>query len=138
MLLAFSLVLAVFAFSREARAAAQSHEQAGRVAAEEWLKLVDAGSFPESWQKLEPAFGKKVGKKKWVAGLNEIRGPLGKLTSRSLKSAEYTKELSGAPEGEYVVIEFSAAFEKKKEATEKVTLLLGADLTWRVAGYSVK
>ncbi|MSU59075.1 MAG: DUF4019 domain-containing protein [Pedosphaera sp.] len=138
LLLPLAFVVFLFATPPGLRAAPQSHEQAGRAAAEEWLALVDAGKFAESWQKLDPAFGKKVGKRKWTSGLNAIRGPLGKLTLRTLKSAEYTKELSGAPEGEYVVVQFTAAFERKKEATEKVTLILGRDLFWRVAGYSVK
>ena len=131
-------MMALLVWAVDGRAAPLSNEQAGRTAADEWLVLVDAGKLPESWQKLEPAFAKKVGKKKWTSALSEIRSPLGKLTSRALKSAEYTKELSGAPEGEYVIVQFTSSFERKKEATEKVTLLLGRDLFWRVAGYSVK
>ena len=107
---ALSLLLA----PHELRAEPQTHEQAGRAAAEEWLALVDTGKTVESWQKLDPAFAKKVGKKKWVSGVNEIRGPLGKLSSRTLKSVEYTKELSGAPEGEYVIVQFTSSFERKK------------------------
>jgi hypothetical protein len=136
--IALPLALALFALPSQAQTSAQSHEQAGRAAAEQWLAIVDAGKADESWEKLEPAFAKKVGRKKWASALAEIRNPLGKLTSRKVKSAEYTKELSGAPEGEYVVVQFASAFEHKKEATEKVTLFLGRDLLWRVAGYSVK
>jgi len=131
-------MMALLVLALDGRAVPLSNEQAGRTAADEWLVLVDAGKLPESWQKLEPAFAKKVGKKKWTSALNEIRSPLGKLTSRALKSAEYTKELPGAPEGEYVIVQFTSSFERKKEATEKVTLLLGRDLFWRVASYSVK
>ena len=119
-------------------AAAPPPQDAGRTAAEEWLVLVDAQKYAESWQKLDPAFAKKVGKKKWTSSMTEIRERVGKLTSRQFNSAEYTKELPGAPEGEYVIVEFDCTFEKKKTATERVTLILGRDLYWRVAGYAVK
>ena len=119
-------------------AVASKPEQEARAAAEEWLALVDGNKFVESWQKLDPGFAKKVSKKKWTASLVEIRGPLGKLNSRTLKSAEYTKELPGAPEGEYVVLQFDVTFDRRKAATEKVTMILGKDLLWRAAGYSVR
>lgn len=121
-----------------AHAAAPTNEEAARAVAEEWLALVDGGKFVESWQKLDPAFAKKVGKKKWTSSMTDIRGRVGKLMSRKFRSAEYSKELPGAPEGEYVVVQFDSALEKKPAATEKVILILGRDLNWRVAGYAVK
>ncbi len=121
-----------------ALAAAPTNEQAARAAAEEWLPLVDGGKYVQSWEKLDPAFQKKVSKKKWPASLTEIRARVGKLTARKFNAAEYSKELSGAPEGEYVVVRFDCAFEKRAAATEKVVLILGRDLNWRVAGYLVK
>lgn len=120
------------------RAGTPTPQEAAQAAVEPWLALVDAGNFAESWQKLDPAFAKRVGKKKWVTSLAEIRGRAGKLVSRKLKSAESTKELPGAPEGEYVVLQFETVFAQKHASTEKVTLILGRDLNWRVAGYAVK
>ncbi len=131
------LLFAIF-IANSTHAVAPKPEDVARTAAEEWLALVDGGKFVESWQKLDPGFAKKVSKKKWTASLTEIRGPLGKLDSRTLKSAEYTKELPGAPEGEYVVLQFAVIFDRKKVATEKVTMILGKDLLWRAAGYSVR
>ena len=134
----FAVVLALFSTPHCALAAAPTNEQAARAAAEEWLPLIDAGQYPESWQKLDPAFAKKVGKKKWASSMTEIRQRVGKLQSRKFNSAEYSKELPGAPEGEYVVVQFESQFEKKPAASEKVILILGRDLFWRVAGYAVK
>ena len=73
-----------------------------------------------------------------MSSMTEIRGRVGKLSSRKFNSADYTKELPGAPEGEYVIVRFDCVFEKKTTATEKVTLILGRDLYWHVAGYAVK
>ncbi|MCU0783252.1 MAG: DUF4019 domain-containing protein [Verrucomicrobia bacterium] len=113
-------------------------EDAAQPAAAEWLALVDAGRFVESWEKMSPGFKKKISKRKWKSTVEEIRKPLGKFTTRKLKSAEYSKELPGAPEGEYVILRYDAAFERKPAAVEKTTLILGEDLNWRVSSYAVK
>lgn len=103
-----------------------------------WLRLVDTNQLDQSWEEMSPSFKSEVSKRKWKATITEIRKPLGKVLSRKPKSAEYTKELPGAPEGEYVVVQFETAFEKRPAATEKLTLMLGSDLTWRVSSYRVK
>ena len=117
---------------------AADREQAAQTAAGQWLALVDAAKYPESWDSMATYFKAEVGKRKWASTVAEIRKPSGKVLSRKLKSAEYSKELPGAPEGEYVVLKFDVAFEQKPSAVETVTVLLGQDLLWRVSGYAVK
>jgi hypothetical protein len=113
-------------------------ETAAQRAAEKWLALVDGGKDAESWEQMSAPFKKEVSKRKWMATIGEIRKSPGKLVSRKLKSAEYSKELPGAPEGEYVVAKFDTAFERKPAAVETVILVLGQDLIWRVSSYAVK
>jgi len=113
-------------------------EDATQPVAVEWLALVDTGKYLESWEKMSLGFKKEVSKRKWKSTVEKIRGPLGKFASRKLKSAEYSKELPGAPEGEYVVLQYDSAFERKPAAVEKLTLILGQDLDWRVSSYAVK
>jgi len=103
-----------------------------------WLRLVDTNKYDQSWEEMSESFKSEVSKRKWKSTIAKIRKPLGKLLSRKPRSAEYTKELPGAPEGEYVVVQFEAAFEKKSAATEKVIMMLGKDLIWRVSSYAVK
>jgi hypothetical protein len=55
-----------------------------------------------------------------------------------LKSKQYAEELPGAPDGEYVVIEYETSFERKKNGTETITLMKDTDGEWRAAGYFVK
>jgi len=121
------------AFGVEARP-----EDAAQPAAAAWLALVDAGKFMESWEAMSPGFKKKVSQRKWKSIVEEIRKPPGKFTTRKLKSAEYSKELPGAPEGEFVMLQYDSAFERKPAAVEKITLILGQDLNWRVSSYAVK
>ena len=119
-------------------AAETKPEVAAQEAAEKWLALVDGSKDADSWEQMSAPFKKEVSKRKWKSTIGGIRQPLGKPVSRKLKSAEYTKELAGAPEGEYVVARFDTAFEHKPAALETVTLLLGQDLIWRVSSYTVK
>jgi hypothetical protein len=46
--------------------------------------------------------------------------------------------LPGAPDGEYVVLHFNAAFDKKMAALETITVLREQDGQWRVVGYFVR
>lgn len=107
-------------------------------AAEHWLALIDAGKFAESWESAAAYFKKAVPKEKWESSLGAIRQPLGALVSREFKSAKYSKSLPGAPDGDYVVLQFFTSFEHKKEAVETVTPMLDKDGKWRVSGYFIK
>jgi hypothetical protein len=46
--------------------------------------------------------------------------------------------LPGAPDGEYVVFDYSSSFEQKSAANERVTTVKDTDGVWRVVGYFVK
>jgi hypothetical protein len=70
--------------------------------------------------------------------MQNFRQPLGKVKSRQLMSRKYTKTLPGAPDGEYVVIQYKSSFENKKVAIETVTPMLDKDGNWRVSGYYIK
>jgi hypothetical protein len=113
-------------------------EQQAVPAVEAWLALVDAGKYAESWKSAAAYLKNVVKEKQWTATMSPVRKPLGKLVSRKLKSAEFTRELPGAPDGEYVVIQFTTEFANKASATETVTPMKEKDGQWRVAGYLIK
>jgi len=118
--------------------ASEEKENKAVKAAEEWLTLVDGGKYNESWETLAVYFKKSVSKGKWGQMLTAAREPFGKMLSRGLKSKIYTTSLPGAPDGEYVVIEFMTSFENKKSAIETVTPMLDKNGKWRVAGYYIR
>jgi len=66
-----------------------------------------------------------------------VRKPLGNVESRVLLSAVEKKSLPGAPDGEYVVIQFKTAFSNKRDSVETVTPMKSGE-AWRVSGYSIK
>lgn len=134
-------VIALFAIlatsGRAVFAAAKPEEEAQR-SAEQWLALVDSGKYAESWKTAASYFQTAVPQAHWEHSLGGVRKPLGDLVSRKLKSAHYTKSLPGAPDDEYVVLQFDASFTNKKTAVETVTPMLEKDGTWKVSGYFIK
>lgn len=99
---------------------------------------MDSGKYAESWQEAAPVFKAAVTKEQWQGVLRGSRDPLGKMLSRKLKSATYTTTLPGAPDGEYVVIQYESGFEHKQSAVETVTPMLDKDGKWKVSGYYIK
>lgn len=115
----------------------ETEDQAVSVA-HEWLDLVDRGEYSESWQQAASLFRSAVTVEQWQQALEAARRPLGETKSRKLKGAKYVTSLPGAPDGEYVVIQFDASFANKEEAVETVTPMKDEDGVWRVSGYYIK
>lgn len=121
--------------SRESNPAA---EKAAIASAQAWLDLVDAGSYAKSWEAAAAYFKTAVSQADWEKAVQAVRPPLGKLISRQIKSQQYATSMPGAPDGEYVVIQYDSTFENKAHAIETVTPMLDKDGQWRVSGYYIK
>lgn len=131
-----SVAILASASAQSARAAGT--EAAAEAAALEWLHLVDAGKYAESWDTAAPYFKSNVPQERWVSLSGTVRAPLGEVKSRSLSSAKFTHSLPGAPDAQYVVMQFSTSFEHKADATETVTTIKDAGRQWRVVGYYIR
>jgi hypothetical protein len=116
----------------------QKSEELAQKSAEAWLSLADSGKYAESWQNASTYFRANVSQTQFVSALTGARQPLGKLVSRKLKKATYTKTAPGAPDGEYVVIQYETSFADKASAVETITPMLDKDGQWRVSGYFIK
>jgi hypothetical protein len=103
-----------------------------------WLSLTDRGQYEQSWSDAASLFQAAISSADWVQSLTAARSPLGHLKSREVSSATFSRTLPGAPDGEYVVFQFSTSFENKASAIEMVTAMKDQDETWRVAGYYIK
>jgi hypothetical protein len=111
---------------------------AAQQAAESWLRLTDSGQYGPSWDGAAQFFKGAVTKDQWVKSITAVRGPLGTLKVRALQSAQHTKALPGAPDGDYVVLQYGTSFENKRSAIETITPMLESDGRWRVSGYYIK
>jgi len=126
------LLISCMAFSQTAA------EKAAEDSASKWLGLVDAGDYAVSWDQAAQFFKNAVSKEDWKDKIKAVRGHLGKINSRKLKSATYKTTLPGAPDGQYVVIQYDSSFEHKTSAVETVTPMMDKDGQWRVSGYFIR
>lgn len=105
--------------------------------AQQWLNMVDAGKYNESWQSADVFFQTQLSQSKWHNALKNIRGPLGKVISRKKLSAKEYSSLPGIPDGKYLVIQFQTQFQNKKSSTETLTLSKSSG-QWLPIGYFIQ
>jgi len=103
----------------------------------DWLNTIDAGKYDESWQNTDAFFKAQVTKAKWSDTLKGVRTPLGQVVSRSKISSQHHTSLPGAPDGEYLVIQYQTEFQHKKASTETLTLSKSSG-QWRPVGYFIR
>jgi hypothetical protein len=131
---AAALILIGFSISADdGNAVAQA-----QVAANSWLALTDVAKYDQSWDEAASSFKNAVTKADWEKALKGLRSPLGAMKTRKVKSTTFTRTVPGAPDGEYVIIQFESQFENKATAIETVTPMLDKDGVWRVAGYFLR
>ena len=106
-------------------------------AALDWLKIIDDEEYGKSWDEASSLFKLAVSQKDWGKAVSSVRGPLGKVKSRDQISADYSTQLPGAPDGEYVVLRFKTNFENAENMNETIVPMKDADGKWRISGYYV-
>ncbi|MEW7847848.1 DUF4019 domain-containing protein [Massilia aurea] len=110
----------------------------GIEAAERWLALADAGKGADTWTTAGTLFQGAVSQKEWSAALGQARAPLGALTKRTLADARATRTLPGAPEADYVVLQYESSFANRPLATETVVVVREADGSWKTITYLIR
>ena len=133
-LVALSLIFSPFSVDAQTI----DKEKEAVASAEAWLAMVDSGKYADSWKQASDYFKNAVKQPQWEQSLAALRKPLGKIVSRTLSSKTYMTSLPGAPDGEYVVIQFETSFQNKKSAVETITPMREKDGKWRVSGYYIK
>jgi hypothetical protein len=129
--------LAILALLWTGSAFAQPPQDAAVAASKTWLAVVDAGQYPDSWKDAAELFQQGVSETKWDGMVQGVRDSLGALKSREFQAVELTKTLPGVPDGDYAIVRFHSAFEKKADAIESITLILEHG-KWKVGGYYIK
>ncbi|MEA3048221.1 MAG: hypothetical protein QOG84_57 [Sphingomonadales bacterium] len=102
-------------------------------AARQWLALVDAGKWPESFAATAKSFQTLNTLDMWQSASVGGRVPLGRVLSRRLAGEESVP----APPNGYRVVRFRTDFAAKAGATETLSLAREGD-GWRVAGYIIE
>ena len=101
-------------------------------AAGQWLALVDAGRWEESWAATARSFRSRNSVAAWRSASETARVPLGAVLSRRLTGEESIP----APPAGLQLVRFRTDFAGKAGAVETLTLAR-EDGAWRVAGYFI-
>jgi len=112
--------------------------EAAQAAADQFFALVDADRFAESWQICAPLLKERVTEQQWLDQLGRTRAVAGPLVERRATEITYSTAAKDSPEGEYILIIYHTSFKARPDASEHLTVTLGADQVWRVAGYFIK
>ena len=131
-------VILFFCLSYGVIHADEASEKAATAAAQAWLARIDSGSYATSWKEASGYFRGASTEKGWVDALTGVRKPLGNLVSRKLAKSQNAQSLPGAPDGNYVVMQFDTSFANKKSAVETVTFIEEKDGKWKAPGYYIK
>jgi DNA-binding CsgD family transcriptional regulator len=102
-------------------------------AARQWLALVDAGKWRESFTGTAKSFQTLNTLDMWQSASVGGRVPLGRVLSRRLAGEE---SVPAPPDG-YRVVRFKTDFAGKRGATETLSLAREGE-SWRVAGYYIE
>ena len=108
-----------------------------------WLAIVDSGKYAESWELAADSFRRAISKEEWVARLEKIRRPLGKVISRKLSSITYSqsrkmRSLKDAAVGTRLEQKFNTSFDGLRAAVETSTCSMQPDGSWRMTGYHIR
>jgi hypothetical protein len=125
---------------QQAEPAADPHsgeEQAAERQALGFLGYLDHGRYADSYAYTGMLIRAQLDRDSFAKQLEKARAGTGALLSRELIDAGYATTVPGAPEGQYVVLHYSASFANRQEAVETMTLAFAKGY-WRVSGYYIK
>ncbi|MFZ3485674.1 DUF4019 domain-containing protein [Sphingomonas sp. 3-13AW] len=114
-------------------ATAPATESAATRAAADWLALVDAGKWQESWAATGQSFQTLNTVVAWQAASEQARVPLGRMLSRQLLGEA---DVPAPPNG-YRMVRFRTDFENRRGATETVSLDREGG-SWKVVGVYIE
>jgi len=103
----------------------------------EFLHLIDAEKYTESWRMSAGLMKAKVSEQDWVEKLTRARELAGPLVERRQEDVSYSTSAVDSPEGEYISLVFASSFQKAESVDEYVTVMLD-DGDWKVAGYFIQ
>ena len=133
-----ALIFLFLIFSMQIVCADSAAEEAALKASQAWLDLIDSGKYDASWEEASLYFKNSIKKDEWISTIKGVREPFGKLVKRTFKSKQSVDSMPGAPDGDYVIIQYDSVFENKKSAVETIVPMLEKDGKWKVSGYFIR
>jgi hypothetical protein len=104
--------------------------------AKQWLSLIDDGNYGEAWKQAGASLQSRQNQAAFAGKLGGQRGPMGAMSSRTLKDVQLTKTVPGMRNGQYAVVRYDSAFAHQAAAIESVTLAFDHG-GWSVIDYRI-
>jgi hypothetical protein len=131
-----TILLSGCAWHSHSRAAKRADEDAARIAASKWLKLLDEGDYETAFEWEAQDFRMSRTQKQFVRYMQARRQPFGHTLSRKVIGAASMQKLVGLPDANYQSIIFKTIFERKSATAERV-ILVKQSVGWRVIDYRI-
>src|SRR5690349_19775302 len=96
----------------------------------QWLALVDAGAFAESWAHAAGRVRPWHTRERFEAVTKKFFTEHGKPTSRNFKSITSEYRVPNSPEGEYVVVSYETKTEREEKPLREFTLMENEEGVW--------
>jgi hypothetical protein len=111
-------------------------KQAAQTAAEDWLALIGAGAFEESWAAADSTLRAGISQEDWADQGIRARHQLDTLRARRLTRAQYRDSTAQLGGGHPVVtLQYASAYAKGRAREAVITTK--RDTAWAVVGYRV-
>ena len=108
-------------------------------AGDDFLKLMDAKKYGESWDLSSDFLKQSVSRTEWSTQMVKTRETIGEVASRKLKSSVPQKDPAGAPPGDYLLQTYETVFASQgAPKTETLPLIKGTDGKWHAVGYFIR
>jgi hypothetical protein len=111
--------------------------EAAQKAARDWLQLVDAEKYEESWKQAAPFLQAHLAEKDWEKRLDAMRKPIDPMVDRSLHTTQYREQFPGLPAGQYVAFVWETYFGAKHQMLESLIMSYDGN-QWKAVGYAVQ
>lgn len=113
----------------------QQAVDASQLAAETWLKMVDQGSYGNSWEAGALPLRLTMTRKEWISSMQAMRKSMGRPVERKIADIRLAQNPKNLARGNYMVFVFQTTFSSRHIAREILTLQQGRDSQWRVLTY---
>lgn len=103
-----------------------------------FIGLVDAGKVDKTWEYTASVVRNRLARSAWEENIAATRKVFGSNLKRKYLAHRHFDRLPEAPDGDYLIVVYRSAFERKADCAESVTLARESNGKWRVAGYFVR
>jgi len=133
---AFALALAAPSLAQTAAGPSTPMTPTPDERAKQWLNLIDDQNYAEAYKQMGAAARAKASEQAFSAKIEGTRGPLGAMSSRTLKDVKLTKTLPAMRDGQYATVRYDTAFAHKAASVETV-YVESENGAWSVIGYFI-